>query len=139
MEENNKRYPSLSKSLETRRYILIADEFSNLPEGYKDIKDEHFHSSHTCDIEMRAYRYKRLYGSCKTGGGIITKYCHTHNVVCSKTGWEIGFYRGTETNKLASANSHGGLTINKSTGGRVIDLEKDYELVDSKFYPKNIK
>ncbi len=27
-------------------------------------------------------------------------YCETHEVLCSKTGWEMGWYQGTESKKL---------------------------------------
>ena len=28
----------------------------------------------------------------------ITKICKTHNVLCSKTGWELGWYREQKRN-----------------------------------------
>lgn len=31
------------------------------------------------------------------GGVIINKFCVTHNINCSKSGWELGWYGGTDS------------------------------------------
>lgn len=52
------------------------------------LNNKHYHHSlKGCDIEVK---YRKVDGfSCKE------VYCKTHKVLCSKTGWEYGWYSGT--------------------------------------------
>ena len=112
--------------------IPLPEELPNLPDNYKEIKDKHFHSSHTCDIEMRVYKNnnkKRTHKSFLTN-----KYCLTHNVMCSKTGWELGWYGGKNSREIKAVSN--GKTVDRKCGGKKIDLEKDYNLIDSKIFKK---
>jgi hypothetical protein len=120
---------------EEKKRVLIADEQSNLPDNLdKAIKHKRFHCSDKgCKVEMRCYVYRS--NNQRKGGSIIVKYCHTHDTLCSKTGWEVGYYGGTKTKDLKSINAWGNL-CKFQTGTRVVDLDKDYKLVDSKIFEK---
>jgi hypothetical protein len=61
------------------------------PENYEEIKDhERFHHTEKgCDMEYRPSMSDNRNWSQEY-------YCHTHNVLCSKTGWELGWYSGTD-------------------------------------------
>jgi len=61
------------------------------PEYLDYLKNKHFHNSHKgCDTEM-------VINKCKDGNLSVNMICHTHNVTCSKTGWELGWYLGTKS------------------------------------------
>lgn len=47
---------------------------------------KYHHSKKGCDVFMYYKQGER--------GFPVLKYCLTHNVVCSKTGWETGWYNG---------------------------------------------
>lgn len=60
----------------------------------------HFHSEHKgCEMTFD-------YINTNIGGTLINCYCHTHNVRCSKTGWELGWYAGTFNKDVYKPRSH---------------------------------
>lgn len=68
---------------------------------YQDIyaNDEHYHHSDKgCEIEMR--RDNRF--TIGSNQNINYAYCKTHNVYCSKTGWEFHWYGGTHSLSMYS-------------------------------------
>lgn len=69
--------------------ILDLTEENNRPLNWgKYLKHKRFHDSEKgCDIEMTTKK-------SSDGYVIINRFCKTHNVTCSKTGWEIGWYLG---------------------------------------------
>ena len=73
----------------------MPEEFYN-PSGYADyLENEHYHHSDKgCQIEMTTEMGTRP-GEIFLSG--VVKKCLTHNCVCSKTGWEKGWYRGTKS------------------------------------------
>ena len=72
-----------------KKYLKEHQEIT--PSNYKEIKDndKFHHSLKGCNIEMIATKYDDTIA--------ITKICKTHNVLCSKTGWELGWYMGTKS------------------------------------------
>lgn len=63
----------------------------------KDLRKEskqHFHSS------SNGCYLTKILGARWCGRDIDNYYCHTHGVVCSKTGWELGWYRGTNSQEV---------------------------------------
>lgn len=64
--------------------MYYQDTPTNLDEV---INNEHYHHSlKGCDIEVKISNGD--FGNCKE------VYCKTHKVLCSKTGWEYGWYTG---------------------------------------------
>jgi len=63
-----------------------------IPNNYSDIyqNEKYHHSLKGCEVKLIKYR-------CKNGGIIINKHCITHNIICSKTGWELGYYNGVKS------------------------------------------
>jgi hypothetical protein len=53
-----------------------------------------------CECEMRIIPNKRCDGY---EDNAVNKYCKTHKVMCSKTGWEIGWFHGTKSEKPSPA------------------------------------
>lgn len=80
-------------------YNLPIDETHYNPDNYSQyLSNEHYHHSDKgCDIEVVVRTDKELSGR---GNKSVNKICHTHDKVCSKTGWELGWYMGQETKKL---------------------------------------
>lgn len=78
-------------------YQTTEENFT--PINYEEVKsDKHFHHSlKGCKTEMKV-KIEKGAGD-KHYSWSINKYCHTHGVLCSKTGWELGWYGGTETVK----------------------------------------
>lgn len=71
-------------------YAPLEESYFNSPYYHDFLSHERFHHSEKgCQVEM-----------CKAVSNdnhlSITKKCLTHNVECSKTGWELGWYLGTE-------------------------------------------
>ena len=66
------------------------------PSGYADyLANKHYHHSDKgCQIEMGTELGTRK-GEVSLLG--VVKRCLTHNCVCSKTGWEHGWYGGTNS------------------------------------------
>ncbi len=61
-------------------------EYTFLSE-YKN-NEKYHHSEKGCEVE------------CLRDQSGDYEFCHTHGVRCSKTGWEVGFYLGRQTNDL---------------------------------------
>jgi len=74
---------------------IMPEEFYN-PSGYADyLENEHYHHSDKgCQIEIAIEMGTRP-GELPCPG--VVKKCLTHSCVCSKTGWEKGFYNGTDS------------------------------------------
>ena len=66
------------------------------PENYEEIKDhEKFHHTEKgCDMELK---YHTSFDKNNKPYRSQEYFCHTHNVLCSKTGWELGWYQGTRS------------------------------------------
>lgn len=68
-------------------------KYSNeiLPDNYLEIKDndKFHHSLKGCDIEVIV--------EVVNENVRVNKYCKTHQILCSKTGWELGWYMGTKS------------------------------------------
>ncbi len=68
-------------------------KYSNeiLPDNYLEIKDndKYHHSLKGCDIEVIV--------EVVNENVRVNKYCKTHQILCSKTGWELGWYMGTKS------------------------------------------
>ena len=62
-----------------------------LPDNYLEIKDndKFHHSLKGCDIEVIV--------EVVNENVRVNKYCKTHQILCSKTGWELGWYMGTKS------------------------------------------
>ncbi|MEI6529662.1 MAG: hypothetical protein WCN88_04715 [Candidatus Falkowbacteria bacterium] len=73
-------------------YQTTEENFT--PKNYEEVKnDEHYHHSlKGCNCEIKI-------GKSKDIQSVIYYYkvCHTHNVECSKTGWELGWYQGKKS------------------------------------------
>lgn len=104
---------------------ILLDEKVNMPIDFngnrKIYKDNHFHCSYKgCNVEMRIVR-TMPYGNIST-----VKYCITHDKLCSKSGWEMGWFNGIQADRKSNSNG----------------LQKYYrtlEVVKSKIYEqKNI-
>lgn len=52
--------------------------------------DKFHHTEKGCDMELRPHK-------ANDGNWSQEYFCKTHNVLCSKTGWELGFYQGTKS------------------------------------------
>jgi len=74
----------------------VKDEDDYNPSGYADyLENEHYHHSDKgCQIKMEIIMGNRP-GEIPYPG--VIKRCLTHNVICSKTGWEKGWYGGNKT------------------------------------------
>ncbi|MDA3803159.1 MAG: hypothetical protein PF488_04720 [Patescibacteria group bacterium] len=64
--------------------------YQETPKNLNEIlTNEHYHHQDKgCNVKIRISRNKR-------GDRCKEVYCHTHKVLCSKTGWEYGWYSGT--------------------------------------------
>lgn len=72
-------------------YAPLKEEYYNCNNYGSYLSNEHFHHSDKgCQIEM----VKSII-SLRTNRMSINKQCHTHNTLCSKTGWELGWFSGT--------------------------------------------
>jgi hypothetical protein len=65
------------------------------PDNYKEYlgNDLYHHKDKGCELEIKINK-------SSNGNISIEKFCKTHNVLCSKTGWELGWYNGTESKKI---------------------------------------
>jgi len=63
------------------------------PNKLEYLENEHFHNSlKGCDVEMVIK---------KDGKNLsVNGYCHTHNKLLSKTGWEMGWWGGTNSKAM---------------------------------------
>ena len=84
---------------ELRKYLEEITERDVTPEGADEyLSHEHYHSFlKGCDCEIVLKNIKRN-GNFPNETVMVNKYCKTHKVMCSKTGWEVGWYGGTKTN-----------------------------------------
>jgi len=78
----------------------LEEEFFDTPYFEDYLPHERFHHSHKgCKVEMVqtiSSKDKRI---------SINKICHTHDVRCSKTGWELGWYLGNNNKNENSRRS----------------------------------
>lgn len=88
------------RQLEKCRILEEATELGETPINAIDYcKDEHYHSFlKGCDCEMIIKRNEF------DDFALVNKFCKTHQVMCSKTGWELGWYRGTNSRALVRDN-----------------------------------
>ena len=69
----------------------LEEYYYNSPNMLEYLKDEHFHNSlKGCEVQMIVNRSVE-------GDLSVNRICHTHNVTCSKTGWELGWYMGKDS------------------------------------------
>jgi predicted RNA-binding Zn-ribbon protein involved in translation (DUF1610 family) len=72
--------------------LELVEKNYNSPDYKSFLSNDKFHHSEKgCDIEMIETR--------KEGNIAINRFCKTHNAICSKTGWELGYYMGTNSKK----------------------------------------
>lgn len=78
--------------------MLVNYEEIN-PDGYAEYLDneKYHHTDKGCEIEMVKIDGNRV-GEPTCRG--LYKKCLTHNVLCSKTGWEQGWYLGTQSKEM---------------------------------------
>ena len=62
--------------------------------------DKYHHSLKGCDCEIAIKQSTTYKQDDKYYNLMINKKCKTHNVMCSKTGWELGYYMGTNSSIL---------------------------------------
>lgn len=92
---------------------LLEEIMSDKTEQY--LKDPHFHHSlKGCKIKMIKLRDTIKDGVRMDSG--MYKVCLTHNVECSKTGWELGHYLGND-----NKNEHHRFHFRKCKCGKVYD------------------
>lgn len=74
----------------------LEEQFFN-PDNLAEIleHEKYHHSLKGCNIEMRINDTHYLNSKI-----CVNKFCKTHQVNCSKTGWEIGYYQGTQSKGL---------------------------------------
>lgn len=89
----SKSVTSLVLGLINDNKLPLEEKYYN-SDNYIDYLDkEHFHHSDKgCDVIM-----KRTTNMLSGNRVSINKFCKTHNVVCSKTGWELGWYMNTNS------------------------------------------
>ena len=70
-------------------------------DNYKEyLSNEHFHHSEKgCEVEIR-----RTSNVQRDNRISINRYCKTHDCLCSKTGWELGWFSGTN-NRIYKNNN----------------------------------
>lgn len=74
----------------------LEEGFYNSPFFKSYLPHERFHSRDKgCDIEMVVMIGDSIHSYYKSP--VVSRICHTHNVRCSKTGWEWGWYLGTSS------------------------------------------
>lgn len=74
----------------------LEEEFFNPNNLAECLEHEKYHHSYKgCEIEMKLM--SKYNGKSKT---VVNKFCKTHNILCSKTGWELGHYQGTQSKGL---------------------------------------
>ncbi len=70
-----------------------AEETPNCADDYLQ-NDKYHHSLKGCKVEMMLERSITKDGQINVS---TTKHCKTHNVKCSKSGWEWGYYQGDKS------------------------------------------
>jgi hypothetical protein len=91
---NNMKSKYLTTQEEFRQNIDEITELDTTPYNVEEyLNNNKYHSFlKGCECEMRVVKG---YAS----NVILNKYCKTHDKLCSKTGWELGWYKGTKTEK----------------------------------------
>ena len=81
---------------ELRQYLDEITELDMTPHNADDylLNDKYHSFLKGCECEMRIVSGVR--GDDKENKA-VNKFCKTHNVLCSKTGWEIGWFHGTKS------------------------------------------
>ena len=75
-------------------HLPVIEENYNAVNYVEYLDNKHFHhSGKGCDVVM--VRLPSKNNNKETYA--INKYCKTHDQLCSKTGWEIGYYLGTKS------------------------------------------
>ena len=97
MKKYSPRYFENDEAYRTQDKVSI-DEMSYLPNNLSEIinHDRYHCSLKGCDIETQCIKICHY----KNGYILVRKICHTHGIVCSKTGWELGYYLGTDSRSL---------------------------------------
>lgn len=81
------------EDIESWKDIPLTEECNNSPDYPLFLHSPYFHHSDKgCKIKMSI---KRVEGD--EDRVAITKTCLTHNCECSKTGWKLGWFMGTES------------------------------------------
>lgn len=84
--------PAMSKIKPTEEMFI--------PVNHREyLKHDKYHSSDKgCDCEMREEKGS-VYGKTRNENNNIAvlKYCKTHNVLCSKTGWDLGYFHNSDS------------------------------------------
>ncbi len=77
------------------RQLTIKDtsETANTPLFFSDYltNNKYHHSAKGCNVEMML----SFSPDVNNNNISIIKYCKTHRKMCSRTGWEVGWYQGT--------------------------------------------
>lgn len=88
-------------------YETIEENFT--PVNYEEVKDyDRFHHSRKgCKCEIVVEKVKNVKNvSDSFKNWAYTKYCHTHKVLCSKTGWELGWYMDEKAKKFSEGDKN---------------------------------
>lgn len=77
-------------------YQVLEESFN--PSNLEEIKDNknYHHSCKGCDVIMIVEKNQDSRGA----NWSIKKYCNTHEVMCSKSGWKLGWYQGKRTKDI---------------------------------------
>lgn len=77
--------------------LVTFNPESYYPDGYADfLPNPHFHNADKgCNCFVQISNIGK-----KNSRRRVNVYCLTHNITCSKTGWELGWYLGN--NNLAT-------------------------------------
>ena len=75
--------------------IEVEERYFNPYHHLEYLKNERYHHSDKgCEVEMISVEANR---KDKSSFSLINKFCKTHQVKCSKIGWELGWYGGTQS------------------------------------------
>ena len=78
--------------------IPLEEKYYDCDNYKKYLSNEHFHHSEKgCEIEIR-----RTSNVLRDNRISINRYCKTHDCLCSKTGWELGWFSGTNNRNYKS-------------------------------------
>lgn len=74
-------------------------------------------------LEEKGCKIERI--KIPTGYGLMENIiCHTHNVTCSKSGWELGYYLGQRSKDVYDASARSQKYLKCECGKRYIDKGK---------------
>lgn len=110
---------------ELRGYLDEITELDMTPyKADEYLPNEHYHSFlKGCDCEIRIFSGVR--GDDKENKS-VQKYCKTHGVLCSKTGWELGWYLGTRSQYPAPPQNR--LVPNET----ILAIREDFKTMSTK-------